>query len=63
MGGTEKYILILDFDVAKEYKFQYNKPMTKERALEVQELVFKETGHKPPILDFTTLRKEGRNER
>ena len=65
MGGNieikEKYILILDFDVAKKYNFCYNKPMTYERAREVQDLIFKDTGQKFPLFDFTTIRgKEGR---
>ncbi len=53
---TERFILILDFDVAKQYNFGYNKPMTKEKAEEVRELIFQETGKKFPILDFTTIR-------
>lgn len=67
MGGNieikEKYIIVLDFDVAKKYNFGYNKPMTYEHAKEVQEFIFRDTGQKFPLLDFTTLhRKEDRHE-
>lgn len=56
MEIVERFILILDFDVAKHYNFGYNKPMTKEKAESVRELIFQETGKKFPILDFTTIR-------
>lgn len=61
MEITERYIIILDFDVAKLYNFCYNKPMTLEKAENVRELIFKETGKKFPIIDFTKIEaKEGR---
>lgn len=61
MEITERYIIILDFDVAKHYNFCYNKPMTLEKAESVRELIFKETGKKFPIIDFTKIEaKEGR---
>ena len=56
----ERYILILDFDVAKAYNFGYSHPMTKEKAEEVRELVLAETGRKFPIIDFTQMGKEVR---
>lgn len=60
----ERYIIILDFDVAKKYNFGYNKPMTKEKAESVRELIYKETGKKFPIIDFTTIEeRRKRNER
>ena len=59
----EKYLIVLDFDVAKKYNFSYNRSMTLEKAREVQEFIFKDTGQRFPLLDFTTLhRKEDRHE-
>lgn len=29
----ERYIIVLDFDVAKSYNFGYSRPMTKELSL------------------------------
>lgn len=61
MEITERYIIILDFDVAKHYNFGYSKPMTKEKAESIRELILKETGKKFPIMDFTKIGvKEGR---
>lgn len=61
MEITERYIIILDFDVAKLYNFCYNKPMTLEKAENIRELIFKETGKKFPIIDFTKIKaKEGK---
>ena len=54
----ERYILILDFDIAKAYNFGYSRPMTKERAEKVRELILSETGRKFPIIDFTQIGKE-----
>ena len=54
---TERFIIILDFDVAKYYNFCYSKPMSKEQAESIRELIYKETGKKFPILDFTTIRE------
>ena len=54
----ERFILVLDFDVAKHYNFGYSHPMTKERAEEVRELILSETGRKFPIIDFTQIGKE-----
>ena len=56
----ERYILILDFDIAKAYQFQYSHPMTKDRAEKVRELIQAETGKKFPIIDFTQIGKEVR---
>ena len=56
----ERYILVLDFDVAKHYNFGYSTPMTKERAEKVRELILSETGRKFPIIDFTQIGKEVR---
>ena len=56
----ERYILVLDFDVAKRYDFGYSKPMTKDRAESVRELILSETGRKFPIIDFTQIGKEVR---
>ena len=56
----ERFILVLDFDVAKHYNFGYSHPMTKERAEEVRELILSETGRKFPIIDFTQIGKEVR---
>ena len=53
----ERYIIILDFDVAKAYNFGYSHPMTKERAEKVRELILSETGRKFPIIDFTQIGK------
>ena len=60
---TKRFILILDFDVAKYYNFSYSKPMTQEKAEEIRELIYKETGKKFPIIDFTTIKeRRDRNE-
>ena len=56
----ERYIIVLDFDVAKAYNFGYSHPMTKEKAEEVRELILSETGKKFPIIDFTQIGKEVR---
>lgn len=56
----ERYILILDFDVAKYYNFGYSRPMTREKAEKVRELIMHETGRKFPIIDFTQIGKEVR---
>ena len=56
----ERYILILDFDIAKAYNFGYSRPMTRERAEKVRELILSETGKKFPIIDFTQIGKEVR---
>ena len=54
----ERYILILHFDIAKAYNFGYSRPMTKEKAEKVRELILSETGRKFPIIDFTQIGKE-----
>ena len=54
----ERYIIVLDFDVAKRYNFCYSRPMTKEHAEQVRELILSETGRKFPIIDFTQIGKE-----
>ena len=54
----ERYILILDFDIAKKYNFGYSRPMTREKAEKVRELILSETGRKFPIIDFTQIGKE-----
>ena len=54
----ERYILILDFDVAKHYNFGYSHPMTREKAERIRELIMHETGRKFPIIDFTQIGKE-----
>ena len=56
----ERYILVLDFDIAKAYNFGYSRPMTRERAEKVRELILSETGRKFPIIDFTQIGKEVR---
>ena len=56
----ERYILVLDFDVAKHYNFDYSRPMTREKAEKVRELILSETGRKFPIIDFTQIGKEVR---
>ena len=56
----ERYIIILDFHVAKAYNFGYSRPMTKEKAEKVRELILSETGRKFPIIDFTQIGKEVR---
>ena len=56
----ERYIIVLDFDVAKRYNFCYSRPMTKEHAEQGRELIMHETGKKFPIIDFTQIRKEVR---
>ena len=56
----ERFILVLDFDVAKRYNFCYTRPMTKEHAEQVRELILSETGRKFPIIDFTQIGKEVR---
>ena len=53
----ERYILILDFDIAKAYNFGYSRPMTREKAEKVRELILSETGKKFPIIDFTQIGK------
>ena len=56
----ERFILVLDFDIAKAYNFGYSRPMTKEKAEKVRELILSETGKKFPIIDFTQIGKEVR---
>ena len=56
----ERFILVLDFDVAKAYNFGYSYPMTREKAEKVRELIMNETGRKFPIIDFTQIGKEVR---
>lgn len=56
----ERYILVLDFDVAKAYNFGYSRPMSREKAEQVRELILSETGRKFPIIDFTQIGKEVR---
>lgn len=56
----ERYIIVLDFDVAKKYNFGYSRPMTREKAEKVRELIMNETGRKFPIIDFTQIGKEVR---
>lgn len=56
----ERFILVLDFDVAKKYNFGYSHPMTRDRAEKVRELILSETGRKFPIIDFTQIGKEVR---
>ena len=56
----ERFILVLDFDVAKHYNFGYSTPMTREKAEKVRELILSETGRKFPIIDFTQIGKEVR---
>ena len=56
----ERYILVLDFDVAKRYNFCYSRPMTRSHAEKVRELTLSETGKKFPIIDFTQIGKEVR---
>ena len=53
----ERYIIVLDFDIAKAYNFGYSRPMTRERAEKVRELILSETGRKFPIIDFTQIGK------
>ena len=53
----ERFILVLDFDVAKRYNFCYSRPMTKEHAEQVRELILSETGRKFPIIDCTQIGK------
>ena len=53
----ERFILVLDFDIAKRYNFCYSTPMTKEEAESVRELILSETGRKFPIIDFTQIGK------
>ena len=61
---AERYIIILDFDIAKHYNFNYSKAMSKEQAEFIRELIYKETGKKFPIIDFTTIEeRRGRDER
>ena len=54
----ERFILVLDFDVAKHYNFGYSHPMTREKAERIRELIMHETGRKFPIIDFTQIGKE-----
>ena len=56
----ERFILVLDFDVAKRYNFCYSRPMTRSHAEKVRELILSETGKKFPIIDFTQIGKEVR---
>ena len=56
----ERYIIVLDFDIAKAYNFGYSRPMTREKAEKVRELILSETGRKFPIIDFTQIGKEVR---
>ena len=56
----ERFILVLDFDVAKRYDFCYSRPMTRSHAEKVRELILSETGKKFPIIDFTQIGKEVR---
>ena len=53
----ERYIIVLDFDIAKKYNFGYSRPMTREKAESVRELILSETGRKFPIIDFTQIGK------
>ena len=53
----ERYILVLDFDVAKTYNFDYSHPMSREKAERIRELILSETGRKFPIIDFTQIGK------
>lgn len=55
---SERYIIILDFEVAKRYNFCYSRPMTRSHAEKVRELILSETGKKFPIIDFTQIGKE-----
>ena len=57
---SERYIIVLDFDVAKAYNFGYSYPMTREKAERIRELILAETGRKFPIIDFTQIGKEVR---
>ena len=54
----ERFILVLDFDVAKHYNFGYSHPKTREKAERIRELILAETGRKFPIIDFTQIGKE-----
>ena len=56
----ERYIIVRDVDIAKAYNFGYSRPMTKEHAEQVRELILSETGRKFPIIDFTQIGKEVR---
>ena len=56
----ERYIIVLDFDIAKAYNFGQSRPMTREKAESVRELILSETGRKFPIIDFTQIGKEVR---
>ena len=56
----ERFILVLDFDIAKKYNFGYSRPMTREKAESIRELIMHETGKKFPIIDFTQIGKEVR---
>ena len=56
----ERFILVLDFDVAKHYNFGYSHPMTREKAERIRELIMHETGRKFPIIAFTQIGKEVR---
>ena len=56
----KRYIIILDFDIAKHSNFCYSHPMTRKKAEEIRELIFSETGRKFPIIDFTQIGKEVR---
>ena len=56
----ERYIIVLDFDIAKAYNFGYSRPMGREKVESVRELILSETGRKFPIIDFTQIGKEVR---
>ena len=56
----ERFILVLDFDIAKAYNFGYSRPMTREKAEKITEFIMHETGRKFPIIDFTQIGKEVR---
>lgn len=56
----KRYIIILDFDIAKHYNFCYSHPMTRKKAEEIRELILSEIGKKFPIIDFTQIGKEVR---
>lgn len=54
----ERYIIVLDFDIAKAYNFGYSHPMSREKAERIRELILSETGRKFLIIDFTQIGKE-----
>ena len=53
----ERFIIVLDFDVAKAYNFGYSHPMSREKTERIRELILSETGRKFPIIDFTQIGK------